>query len=857
MKRKNFFGDIAIPIVFFVSCLSTLNAEEPWFNVEDLKTEVCGVILDLRNNPVPGADVRCDFFGTYTQSDEQGRFSLKLQNPEYRRLRVVSSDRTLVALSGFLGPSGKDADTGEYRITLTPPRKLTGKVVDENGTPIPGAAVWSTTVQGTTDISTTDNNGEFELLHCANSLLQSVAARDAKAGLDLLQINEKQPDKNNNGPFTIPLTGGVSARFKVVDENNTPVPQAKVSAWYFQGKDNKSINPAGFEFLGIRTNEQGIAVLEGLPNWTTMPAGFIAFDAKNNPKLLSQRIELDLQNVPPETLFTLSEGVFVRGTVSLPDGSPAPLWNIQLSSLSGGHAKSSKTDFLGRYSILVEKDQDLTLSVQRPDIYSKTEPAGAASLRHGLETGQEGLSGVDVQLQKPVRVFGKILGNPPPNGKGRISHFNIFELKSGKIDPNYFNGNFTSVDENDHYQTWLAPGKYVLRFRGLTFGHSENVEEKIEITDQKELEINFDNTKYIPRMRPVRLRVALPDLEKDAKAMANAEVVFFQEESENPIEDREFFSQQHRTDENGELQVDLPQYPLRVFVLTSDRRFGACEPVPGEGKEMEIVLQPTVSARGRLMKENEVDQPMKNAAIDISPRGFYYSSYIQKITDEQGNFEFDGLVPGAKYSIRLPIIPRDWPDPKYADSWYSIHEEKAEPGKDMDVGKIFKSTDLGIEEMHWAFVQVYRSTNFKTFEPLFQEYLSRAKNDGRRILVLFSEINHESINGRFVNNYLAWRLFGDADVKPYMARYYFMGIPTDKTPWFGESRIGEAKAFAARHGIPSDAVEQITLCEFDADGKLLNTSNLLDVMEPTADTEQMQFRVNKERLIELLHTWNP
>lgn len=855
MKSKRFFRLMfATTLLGFMA--GTLYAEQPWINPEEMKTTVRGIIVDPEGKPVANAEICSDFQDVRTQSDETGRFEMKLQNVSFRQLRVWTSDRSLVALSEYLTVEPKDPETGEIRIPLVSSRKITGKVLDEKGNSLTKAKVWCATINETvTDISETNTQGEFTLFHPSNQPLILVAARDAKAGLDLVRVGEE------GGPFTITLTGGVSVRFRIVDENNEPVPQARVATWFFRGKDEKNANPAAMDFMRSTANEQGFVVHEGLPNWTIQPVGFYISDTKTGSKLLSQSMKIDLSTPVAEYDITLIEGVFVRGTVSLPDGSPAAGWHVNLFGENSPQYFTT-TDQRGRYSILVQKNLDVDLSVKNPNYYLETQkkPEAAAPIRFDLKSGKDGLSGVDVQLQKPVRVFGKITGNPPLEHTGRIQYFGILqpnpkiaEVKQSK-EGTRLQG--TVVTENDTYETWLAPGKYVLNFRDRYYGQEPYASVPIEITDQTELEIDFDNTKFVTPLRKVTLRVSQIKDGEELKPAASAQVVFAPVNEEDATSNNRVFWEEFKTDENGELQAELPPCPVRVFVLSSDRRFGAFVPLAEGENETKIELKPTVSARGRLVQENDADQALGNCSVKLAVKEAPGVAWVDTLTDGQGSFAFDGLIPEVEYRFLLPQMPRDWPEIRYSYSWRHIREEIAESGKTMELGTIAGSTSFDVAEMEWAFSQVYHVTEFKTPGALFNEFLSRAKNDKRKILVLFSTYNHESPLFQFLSMDLAYRLFSDPDIKPFTDRYYFLGVATDERNWRGESPYALAKTFVKRHGITEDALEQITLCVFDAEGTLLHTDHLLEVMEPRANTIPMEFRVNKERLLELLDRWS-
>lgn len=864
---------ITVTLLILLRCVALI-AEEPWIVPADAP-EVRGVVVDPEDKPVPGAVVRCDFDKIQRETDEAGRFSLRFSRPISRRLRVFRPDKSQLALSVHLHESQADPETGEFRIPLFPARKLTGLVRDARGNPIPGATVWCTLIgtQRITDLAETDRDGNFTLHHPANLALGLLAAQKSGFGIDYFVVNDPYPTEDgpkpeektargevngtvNNGPFTITLTGAKTVRFKAVDVNDKPLEGIEFSVWSFR-KGKHHFNPAWLDFIRQKTDASGIAVFDWLPDWTQEPVEFNGRLREPPNRWLPQTFQVDLQEPAEEVIAVFEPGVFVRGTVRLPDGEPAVNWSVVLDPIQG-RWKNARTDRRGRYQFYAGQNQDFRISVrQRDDEITNptTAPDGVAPTRFNLNSGETGLDGIDFPLRKPTRVFGRVIGNPPPGNPERRSRIHIVEGNPELLDSDDDNQAFwnspyrcTQVDKDDTFECWLPSGTFRL-YTEKRNSHRHDDAKTLEITDQPEIRIEFE-VKQTAAYRDVTVR--LERLEDSKSELQGATVLLFEtikKTGEDP------YMILRNTDGKGTATFQVPGREMDVLVVTSDKRFGKYVKIAPENTEVTLRLEATGNISGTITDDRKNGAPLVGRRVESRPKMAWVLPPLTAVTDATGRFEISGVVPGTDYDLLLPLSPRDWPNATRA--WRSLQTVKVESGKTVDVGTAACDPTLsGSNEFSYAFGEIY-SSGEKRFDSLFRELSERAGKENKRLLVLFAENEYNSLYYRFTHYDLADLLYRDPVTAPLFEQFLFMGVPTDRQAQSDTASYGKAKTFVKRLGIDEETLEQPTLCVFDADGKLLHTDPMSGIMEyGPLQNGKPRISVNKAGLLEFLKRWS-
>jgi hypothetical protein len=289
---------------------------------EGLKIE--GVVVDYNGKPVPKPDVRADPLTaeaptgsmrtsrllqqmaqqSKTVGDADGRFTLQHLQPGKYRLSAGSSfrrgDQTVEAEAGAVG----------VRITIPAQRIAVGRVIDEQGQPVPRFRV--------NDKAVAELNGAFrvDLAERASGVSIAVQGRPS--------IEVPLPAKGEGGVYdfgTIQLQPGRSVTVTVIDgETNRPMPNVAVGA-----------NLGRLAAPSVATGEDGTATLENLPGVGAVTVFAVAADRAAAMATLSpgQR----------EVRLVLEMGGTIEGIVRFVDGGVASWANVALRAPDGGEVR--------------------------------------------------------------------------------------------------------------------------------------------------------------------------------------------------------------------------------------------------------------------------------------------------------------------------------------------------------------------------------------------------------------------------------------------------------------------------------------------------------------------------------------
>ena len=161
--------------------------------------------------------------------------------------------------------------------------------------------------------------------------------------------------------------------------------------------------------------------------------------------------------------------------------------------------------------------------------------------------------------------------------------------------------------------------------------------------------------------------------------------------------------------------------------------------------------------------------------------------------------------------------------------------------------KIGVTTNLGIErissapsaeqELQWNFFDAYGRLGEYGYEERFRAVSQKCQQDGKNMLVIFAAVEPAKDAPPALYPYSTvakpvaelMRLLHEDDLFARTEHYYLLGVRTDKTtgnlaqlkPPYENAAI-----FAQVHGVDAKALEHLTLCLFDASGKLLATEYL-------------------------------
>ncbi len=278
-------------------------------------------VLGPDGQPVDRGDLIVHYRGAHQWVDDWNQVKdgkASCRPPETRegfwvdvyRARSRSGAR-LDAGGALFGPFPKDQR--EVEVRLPAERRITGKVRDENGAPVPGVRVvaepvypFDCTGPNTHSETFAGPEGEFELRWLGD--LEYVVKGDVPP--EFLDLEPVKVRAGSRGVVLV-LTRGCEPKITVLDDHGAPVPRTSFWIISLQGGTWSSSRE------GADADARGVAALTGLDPAEKYIVKISPPD--DRPTLL----DLELRDWEPrDTTIELQTGHFVRGVVRDSDGVP-------------------------------------------------------------------------------------------------------------------------------------------------------------------------------------------------------------------------------------------------------------------------------------------------------------------------------------------------------------------------------------------------------------------------------------------------------------------------------------------------------------------------------------------------------
>jgi len=285
------------------------------------------------------------------------------------------------------------------RITLETAARVSGRVVTDDGSPVPDALIsvrpadasLPATLSGNTTSS--DANGTFELLNlAAGKLALSAAAKGYVAGdARLVEVADGQTLEN----IDLQLHRGATIEGLVLTANGTPATAARVtlrSKWSAQSM--LAIEVAG----GVRTDGDGRFRMEGVP------PGPQSVSADQDGFQRAQR-DLTVHNGINRIDLRLGEGASISGRVI--DGGGRPLAGAAIALLTAGPGigREEMSDASGAFRFGGLEAGRYQLTAQKE---------GYASARQDLDVASRPIDSVELRLSEGGGIIaGRVIGVAP------------------------------------------------------------------------------------------------------------------------------------------------------------------------------------------------------------------------------------------------------------------------------------------------------------------------------------------------------------------------------------------------------------------------------------------------------------
>jgi protocatechuate 3,4-dioxygenase beta subunit len=539
---------------------------------------------------------------------------------------------------------------------LRPAREISLAVVDDQQQPVAGA--WAAVKihwTGIADETTTDAAGQAVLRVPADANVEYVMGAKPDVGLDYFIY--RRPDEPISDPYKLPpdhretltltLNGVRPASVRVVDEQGRPLAGVQVAPWYFEKPNKGGYLNSGASWFQLSTDADGRAAFRTVP---ADLASDLTFWPHRDDFVLAERPVLRVQSATNELTATLLPMTPVAGRVTFADGRPAAGALVDVAGYgyqTDSFRESVRADENGRFELRVNPDQ-FYLFAAALDRWAS--PMESRVVRLGRPLGD-----VNLVLAKATRVYGRaaMAGDDRPIAGQYVSlymyrddneHLALPEAEKlpnpkgdrKSIQPRIVRNAITN--ERGEFEFFTGPGRCYL------MGPNNVEPPKFVITDQAEMEL------ILFAQRPDRVEFAGQVVMKSAPSQMLKDVKVLG----SPLGGRGgFLSAASGAD--GTFRVERTPSKMVLQALSADERLGAIVQIGPDDSLRVIQVVPTASARGRLV--DAAGKPLAKRRIDFGLQfeKHTHTFYRQAATDDRGEFELDGFVPGEEYFIDVAV----------------------------------------------------------------------------------------------------------------------------------------------------------------------------------------------------------
>ncbi len=887
MKNTHAFSR-SVFLYGFLSSLFLIAGSAQGADTEDAQ-KISGVLVDKDGRPVPDALVRPKLLARGFESlevvtDSNGRFEFDRPNQWFDALLAQTPDGSL------MGTVPLENDT-ELKIVLLPSRTITGTVIGADGKPLPDVFVLGVSGYSEAIRTQTDAEGRFAFRFPEDTPLRVVVALKDGLGMDYVWTMETPTTaeyrlfgwdgdpsqrKKSDGPFELRLEGARPVRCKIVDEEGRPVEGITVYPWYFAKEDRPENLNIGTDLKRRISGPDGGVEFDFFPAWQTQGVTFCANeDREEIHKTMQYRFLENRTFVQPESFNDENEiimlrAVTVRGTVRFPDGRPAVGWQFRAQ---GGSDQFEQriTDSEGRYAVPVVPGSTVNFSVERPQgpLGEKIEEDWACRPRRDVDIGEESIVSEDFVLEKGTKISGTATAGderkPIEEASILITPLTPEEAEAEAADN--VRCSWWATIKNGRYEFYTTPGDYRLRCQS---GKGDTKLVKLESGKELTVDFHVEETRRDKKQLET-LRGKIQTGDDPPRPVAGAKITC----QTFDFDFHELYQKTFSSDENGEFAIPAGTMSVYVQAVTADGKQGIIAKVSPTEKNLVLVPKPLATITGKMVHK-KTQEPVLGRRIECSIRipgeetQFQFSTSgfrCTTFTDENGVYRFAAVPVGLEYEISCTQRPRGEPDDETGGT---IHYERIaaiEPESPLtDCGTFQYAPNInGSSEYLWTFFNAYSNVREKSdFEGRFKLLLERCKRDGKNLLVVFAPTEVfegdlvSEIYGRLPGKLLD--LMYDTRGKAFETadRFYLMGIPTDAKVRHGASRRFEAGKFVKLRGIDEKVLDEMTLCFFDADGRLLGSESIDGISEYGGDSENKpKIDFKRDAVIELLKKYVP
>lgn len=704
---------------------------------------VSGRVVDVDEKPIAGArvvavDRRIPDVETTTNAEGEFRLSLPADASSVKLTVTDAPGTRLWVDRAARAPSGKS----ERKVVLAPAREVAVEVVDAQGGPIEGATVLSRQRYLDVELLKTDRRGTARLRLPGNSASSIgagptfIIAFKSGAGYDYFSTDHRDESNYPKGPVEIPpqlklsLTGARTVRVQAIDTAGQPVPGVSFGPWYVNRVGNPGdMNFAGTDVFRSQADERGVATFDWLP--LDFKRG-VTFRCDAGGFATPDPLTVQADDPGSDFQLRLLRQTVLAGRVLLPDGRPAAGISVQARgagvTFHGGHGLA-RTGADGRFKMSVAPDQAYIVSAERENLI--------VSRIGVIVREKQPVEDVELKLAEGTILTGQITRGPekkPVAGQ----HVQL-QLEGGAVpepieklrrpgDNTWHAMTLTwgqSSDAEGRFRFIVGPGNYAL------FGPRHAEPAQFKVADEKVVVRDF----HLPREDEVPFNGLVVDT--SGKPVPQAAVVGYYATAR--IKRFMFTSE---TDAQGRFQIQRETQPLVIHVISKDRALALVARSEQDETERRFELQPTATARGRLL--DVAGAPIPGGVVGYTVR------VHQGGKDDPWMDAFGGEArAGEDGKYELPHLARgaDW----FVDHerWELKRFRIEEPG-DVDLGDTKRRPEPKPYVPPTLEQQV--TTQFRLERPLVDRIVSskaEAKREYLRIMLVLADPESETAKQLF------------------------------------------------------------------------------------------------------------
>jgi thiol-disulfide isomerase/thioredoxin len=515
--------------------------------------------------------------------------------------------------------------------TKTPPTKISGTVVSEDGRALAEAKVWfvpSKASQGTNTLAVTDKQGRFHFDPVpVDAYRLAVVAPGKSYGGITHYAGAGQPVLEHK--VSLAVTAPEKLKVHVVDQNNAPVEGAEVQrlAWK-SGNSNwfgLPLEALGNDFDRPRSDNNGVLTVQNLPSGTTVKV------TVKHANFARHTVEV---NVPTDTSLelVLRKGrPLVIEVVEAATGAAAKEATIDISRTGDDDMHDVPVDEHGRLTVRIAHARSLVVHARHPRLLAK-EWLSLGDWDEDSDTP----SAVRFELVVMARVKGRVVDEKGQPAAGVVVNL----AGSRKVLAR------SRTDDSGHYDIEGPEGDAVLEVHdGGDYYAEAKQQVRVTLSPDSPVEAADLVAHRVPSLRGV---VVLPDGGPAANALV--------------VDESNFSANSAMTDDQGRFELPGDGGHRRGVVhvtachLTEKLSGDATTDFDGllRGDELRIELKPEAAIVGRII--DDAGKPLKGIRVDLQSWASNGRSSVGKIgasfySDDGGNFHCVGLSRALSYRV--------------------------------------------------------------------------------------------------------------------------------------------------------------------------------------------------------------